>query len=320
MFTGRWPHELSTNWEEALDGKYPTLAETLSAHGYITVGFVANTNYLGYEFGLDRGFLHYEDYVVSPQEILVSSSLGRFLSTDAAIRRILGYYDNITRQDAAAINDHFLAWLARTDHRPFFAFLNYFDAHEPYLPPSLFAEDSALACRAAIIFLSKTCAEACVRIGSSGRRKKKLRPNWTCTMAPSPTSTINWIGCLASCKNGGLLEEYRHHRHIGSRRAIRRTRALPSRQQPLSTVAPCAADDFISCSVPGGQKVAAPVSLRDLPATVVDLIGLQGRIFSFQATRFCVLGVTELDPVKAGAGPGAFEKSRLHGARSGIRQ
>src|SRR5262249_48316498 len=38
------------------------------------------------------------------------------------------------------IDDAFLGWLSRrrTD-RPFFAFLNYFDAHDPYIPPPGYA-------------------------------------------------------------------------------------------------------------------------------------------------------------------------------------
>jgi hypothetical protein len=45
MFTGRWPHELSTGWTKPLDDTYPTLAEILSAHGYVSAGFVANLSY-----------------------------------------------------------------------------------------------------------------------------------------------------------------------------------------------------------------------------------------------------------------------------------
>ncbi len=40
------------------------------------------------------------------------------------------------RKDAGAINDAFLGWLdRRRGRRPYFAFLNYYDAHTPYLPP-----------------------------------------------------------------------------------------------------------------------------------------------------------------------------------------
>ena len=42
MFTGRWPHELVTEWMTPLQGNVPMLAEYLGAHGYTTAGFVAN--------------------------------------------------------------------------------------------------------------------------------------------------------------------------------------------------------------------------------------------------------------------------------------
>ena len=42
----------------------PTLAEYLGSLGYATAGFVGNTFYCAYDSGLDRGFTHYEDYVL----------------------------------------------------------------------------------------------------------------------------------------------------------------------------------------------------------------------------------------------------------------
>ena len=64
MFTGRWPHELDVQWLTPLRRNFPTLAEYLGSRGYATAGFVANTVYCSYDTGLDRGFTHYEDYVL----------------------------------------------------------------------------------------------------------------------------------------------------------------------------------------------------------------------------------------------------------------
>lgn len=139
MITGQWPQDLSTNWEQRLDGKHKTLAEVLSGHGYATAGFVANTYYCGNELGLARGFARYDDYVVTPQEVFISSSMLRAIANRNDVRRLVDYYDNIPRQSAAAITDRFLAWQATTGVRPFFALLNFFDAHETYLPPPPFA-------------------------------------------------------------------------------------------------------------------------------------------------------------------------------------
>jgi arylsulfatase A-like enzyme len=146
LFTGRWPLELSASWQTALDSRYPTLAEVLRDRGYLTAGFAANIFFCTSEFGLARGFLHYEDYPVSPSQFLVSAGIGKellsfSLNTDLAfhVREAIGYQQIPGRRDAAQINDAFLRWLDRQDSaRPFFAFLNYLDAHQPFLPPEPF--------------------------------------------------------------------------------------------------------------------------------------------------------------------------------------
>src|SRR5262249_30983432 len=42
------------------------------------------------------------------------------------------------RKSAAEISRAFLDWLTSEEQRPFFVFLNYFDAHAPYRPPPPF--------------------------------------------------------------------------------------------------------------------------------------------------------------------------------------
>ena len=41
-------------------------------------------------------------------------------------------------KDAARVSGDFLRWLNQGDGRPFFAFLNYYDAHDPYFAPPPF--------------------------------------------------------------------------------------------------------------------------------------------------------------------------------------
>jgi arylsulfatase A-like enzyme len=50
---------------------------------------------------------------------------------------VIGLFTGGDRKEAAAVNREFLAWLSgrRQPERPFFVFLNYFDAHYPYLVP-----------------------------------------------------------------------------------------------------------------------------------------------------------------------------------------
>ena len=156
LFTGRWPHELDANWNTRLGTKFPTLAEYLGSRGYATAGFVANVQYCSSEFGLDRGFTHYEDYAFQPLTPLRMCYLGN-MGLKAAFhlgQRLSAGLDAVpllpgknspvwrtlnsdARVDADAINREFLDWLSRRREpaRPFFAFLNYFDAHSPYLLP-----------------------------------------------------------------------------------------------------------------------------------------------------------------------------------------
>ncbi|HEY7461870.1 MAG TPA: sulfatase-like hydrolase/transferase, partial [Gemmatimonadota bacterium] len=136
MMTGRFPHELIAHWQDALDDTHPTLAEVLGAAGYVSGGFVANMEYAGYESGLDRGFVHFEDYPVSPAELALSSSLAHAILNNQALRNLIGEHQILGRKLAEDVNRDFLDWLSRQDpERPFFAFLNYFDAHSIYLPP-----------------------------------------------------------------------------------------------------------------------------------------------------------------------------------------
>jgi arylsulfatase A-like enzyme len=132
----------STCIPNVLDSAEPTFAEYLASRGYQTAGFAANTNYCTYESGLDRGFAHFEDYPLTPLTLL-----GRTVPGSWILKHLVFGGDFVDRKwirlqsrDARGINNAFIDWLReRRQDRPFFAFLNYFDAHDPYLPPPEFA-------------------------------------------------------------------------------------------------------------------------------------------------------------------------------------
>ena len=151
LFTGHWPHELGVGWKTPLRDDVPTLAEYLRARGYDTAGFAANLDYCIRETGLARGMSHYEDfpldafdaftrYVALGHRLEVSSWA---LVLDRLVERCFGrWYDLAPRsrehiKKAEDIESAFLRWLTRQQNRrrPFFAFLNYNDAHSPYEVP-----------------------------------------------------------------------------------------------------------------------------------------------------------------------------------------
>jgi arylsulfatase A-like enzyme len=138
MFTGRYPHELSTTWKTPLDGTFSTVAEVLRDRGYETAGFVANRYYCGHDSGLSRGFIRWEDYNHSVGEFAQCSSLSKWFGNQMVVRNFMEWFDVYGRKDAEEVNRAFFTWLDDREERPFFAFLNYFDAHDPYLPPAPF--------------------------------------------------------------------------------------------------------------------------------------------------------------------------------------
>ena len=114
MFTGRYAFEhgahtlqLPVHREDGeteavrpLDTGYVTLAEALREMGYQTAAVVANAGFLNPRWGLDQGF---DPYIVQ-------------------------------RGRAHVVNTRVRRWLneERRKDRPFFLFVNYMDAHDPY--------------------------------------------------------------------------------------------------------------------------------------------------------------------------------------------
>jgi arylsulfatase A-like enzyme len=158
MFTGRRPFALNTGWNTPLDDRDPTLAERFADAGYATGGFVANLLYTTYESGLSRGFHHYDDHRISAKQVLLTSSPFRNRRTHdlltarsmAEFRRAIDVLGNMRvrpnissdRKRAPEVVAEFLDWQSTRD-RPFFAFLNLFDAHEPYDAPGPWRTDQA---------------------------------------------------------------------------------------------------------------------------------------------------------------------------------
>jgi arylsulfatase A-like enzyme len=268
MFTGRWPQEVSADYFVPLDATYPVLAEVLAARGYRTGGFVGNSKYCGWETGLQRGFAHYEDYDISLGQVAWSTALGRLLSRNRNLRHRIGTTELLGRKPAAGINNSFLRWVGRDQGSPFFAFLNYFDAHQPYLPPAPF--DTLWG-----------------PVHSDGYPRRIVRPTadhpeWQEEDAVPARNDYDRaiagldhaIGALlAELERRGLLgntlvvlvgdhgEEFAEHgvtEHGGSL-------YRPAVQVPLVVSWPG--------HVPAGARVTAPVTTRDLSATVMDLLG-----------------------------------------------
>lgn len=71
--------------------------------------------------------------------------LARVADRGGSFRAAIGAHDQYGRRDAAGINAAFLKWLEHAERQPLFAFLNFYDAHNPYLPEERFTRSFGLS-------------------------------------------------------------------------------------------------------------------------------------------------------------------------------
>jgi arylsulfatase A-like enzyme len=273
FFTGQWPYKLNSQWKFALDTPDPTLAEYLSARGYQTAGFSANTNCCNYETGLARGIAHFEDFPLTPRSLVGRTVPGRWILMNILYRGM--YHDikwiGLQSRGAHGTNEAFLGWLRqRRPDRPFFAFLNYFDAHAPYVPPPGYVGRFGIRPRPPRDYefllghmgaannpsinrdaqMANDCYDDCIAFldDELGRLLNELRGQ----------GLLDNTVVIITSDHG---EAFGDHGHFGHGSSL----YLDSIGVPLVVLSPRA---------PAGRVVDSPVSLRDLPATVVDQLGL----------------------------------------------
>jgi arylsulfatase A-like enzyme len=289
MFTGQWPHALSVVWARPLDGAEPTIAEFLASQGYATAGFVGNTYYGNVRYGLGRGFARYEDCyenrTISGFEVIRSAALGR------RVIEALGYPIHVeeggtsVRKSAEMLNRDVLSWVDdRPRDRPFFVFANYFDAHGPFIRPESPAPKFGLG---ALPHEEKV--DVLKRFKRFGENKLRPEDGTGPEILEAATAVYrdSYESCIAylddqigrlyeDLERRGLAsntlviitsdhgEHFREHGFFGHGLSLYR-REL---HVPLLVIPPGAVP------IPARRVVSEMVSLRDLAATTVDLLGL----------------------------------------------
>jgi arylsulfatase A-like enzyme len=288
FFTGRWPHELHVDWMTPIRTKFPMLAEYLGSRGYATGGVVSNAGYCSYETGLSRGFTFYDDYQLVRLGFLRTSVIVEWLLLKSLMLDVRYHGDPPwswrhfverwfyvgTRRDAESINRSFLDWLALRPEtgRPFFGFLNYMEAHAPYQLPE--AATPRFGRRPI------TEDEMDVIYDNWGRLDKDTLPPSYITLARDAYDSClayldEQIGALCSeLERRNLLDNTLviilsdHGEGLGEHDLWDHGFSLYSTEIRVPLVV------LLPGKTRSKQQVSATVSLRDIPATVVDLVGL----------------------------------------------
>jgi len=265
LFTGHYPSDHGASFTTRLADRHLTLAEWLQSRGWATGGFTANFAATPIESGLAQGFGHYDDLKNSLEEVAKSTTLtqadnvlrfwyalqtgrgarsavSRFFSTDFAPRLTEQAHDDKSAEEVRA---QFTSWLdAIPPSRPFFAFLNFFDAHAPYRPPepyvSMFGAPSTTnRYRGSIRYLDDQ-VDALVRdLEQRGRLENTI--------------------LVITSDHGEQFGEHGQDTHANSlyRQVL---------HVPLILRFPA--------RVPAGVRVPQQVTGRDVPATILELLGV----------------------------------------------
>jgi arylsulfatase A-like enzyme len=268
LFTGRYPQEIGTGWYEFFSGQWPTLSEQFRNRGYATGGFVANVLFAGRQTGLARGFARYEDHrLVSPGLILRSCGVGKRLVNTArpvlppALERFI-----TDEKRAEEIVDGFLDWQEELDGRPFFAFLNIFDAHHPYDPPRPFDTRYSGIPTGRVVRDDR-------QHGFGEDELAQMEIAYDSEIAFVDQQLGRLFGALQErglADNTIVVVTSDHGELFGEHGLIDHGNSLyaPVLHVPLTVVWPA--------GVPAGVRVVEPISLRDVAATIMDLTGQEG--------------------------------------------
>ncbi len=271
LFTGLPPGDHGADWVTPLPERPPTLAEILTLRGYRTAGIVANWSQAGRHTGLDRGFGTYDDRVSLSTELVVASALGRAIV--GALGRLGAPIALYRNKDAEEVGDRFLRWLNESGDRPFFAFLNYMDAHESFRAR---AEDLAR-------FHSLERPDRPYRSARPRAYADRWIDRYDAQIGRIDADLERVIRVLETrgdLRDTIIVVTADHGEEFGEKGAWGHGQNLysPTLQVPLLIVAPG--------RVPAGRRVGTPVSLTDVPATVLGVAGL-GRALSGNSLSPC---------------------------------
>lgn len=134
IFTGKYPSAHRTLGKNViLESWNTTLAEILSNNGYHTVG-ITNCGLLAPEYGFSKGFNeYYEMYTIHELQKILT-----FIKNypNELIRILLNGFDKHTHITNIKAKETILT--IKKKQKPFFLFINYFNCHAAYDPPTPF--------------------------------------------------------------------------------------------------------------------------------------------------------------------------------------
>jgi len=262
MFSGRRADRLATRYLTPLHDRH-VVAEEFADAGYVTAGFVGNLEYAGRASGLARGFHKYVDFVPTWSSVLVSSVLGRVVAN--GVSRWRGRPLQAGRKNAREVNREFLAWHDGTRGRPWFAFLNYYDAHDPYVPPRDDERRFLSAGQRPVYDVTELSATDTAAVASARAQHDAA----LFSLDREIGALLDTLRRRGDLERTAIVVTSDHGEEWGEQGVLLHGNSvyLPSLRVPLIVVFPG--------RVPQKRRVSSVVATRRLAATLLDLAGLR---------------------------------------------
>jgi len=249
ILTGLYPHEHEGDWPTVkMSQRYPTLPELFLQRGYVTGAFSGNAAWVTPEY-MGRGFLRFRVYIL--EDLFRRTTLGR--KFDKLLEKV-GYHSAGRGKKAPQVNSEFIQFLQDYPERPFFAYLCYMDVnqemHESRMNQHRPMPQVVKDYDAALTRLDARIGEMLAALQKLGRLENTL--------------------IIITSDHGESFgqKDTEDHDPAGHGSSLYREQSAV----PLAVYYPG--------RIPAGLTSMRTVSIREIPATIMDLLGWKNSPFT----------------------------------------
>lgn len=263
MFTGLYPNQHGAEgfWDQ-LSADVPTIPEELERRGYETGAFSGSPFFTPRQ-GLGRGFNEFGDFSFSPMHAFTQVHYMRFVIRMMKMDRWVE--ENIGLTSGVDNNEYAFKWIEHV-HRPFFLVLNYFEVHQPDLLAQSWRERFS-AGQGAISRVSNEKVSSGAQVAPQIQKKIDEYDGAIAYDDDRLRKLLDGLIQRHLMDNTLLIVTADHGEGFGEHGLLTHGTALyyPLIHVPLIFDWPG--------HLPMGVRIKRPVSTKDIPATILGLLG-----------------------------------------------
>jgi len=263
MLTGLYPNQhRAQRFRDQLGADVPTITEELERAGYRTGAFSGSIFFTPRQ-GLGRGFTEFGDFSFSPTFAFTQVHYMRFL---ARAMRITGWVDeDIEQSPLVDTNEYIIKWIDSIK-QPFFLAVNYFEVHQPKVLPLPWRQRFSAGQGSE----SRVSDESMRTVSQVTPQVQKMIDEYDGAIAYDDDrlqKLLDELNRRHLMDNTLLIVTGDHGEAFGEHGLLTHGSALyyPLIHVPLIFYWPG--------HLPAGLRIKQPVSLKDIPATILKLLG-----------------------------------------------